>query len=187
MIQSDPISRPKYHKQVADSRQYFLWTFTYPCIGNVHVTIIYNDNCMLVIYFQVGTGDWMGELVPPHPSTSWYVCCSMSAKCLWGTSAVSPRCSSPDTNDVSTGECRQRFFGYGRDTPAGKCQRQAYWSSSAPSTSRRSEETRLEESETMLQISYHEVIDVLDKQWKRSGLNDSMDAWIIICKSQIFI
>ena len=66
-------------------------------------------------------------------------------------------------------------------------QRQAYWSSSAPSTSRRSEETRLDESETMLELSYREVIDVLDKQWKRSGLNDSMDVWIIICKSQIFI
>ena len=96
-------------------------------------------------------------------------------------------CSSPDTNDVSTGGCRQRFSGCGRDTPAGKCQRQAYWSSSAPNTSRRSEETRLDESETMLELSYREVIDVLDKQWKRSGLNDSMDVWIILCKGQIFI
>ena len=139
---------------------------------------------MLVIYFQVGTGDWTRELVPPHPSTSWYVCCSTRPWCLWGTSALSPRCSSPDTNDVSTGGCRQRFSRCGRDT---KCQRQACWSSSAPSTSRRSEKIRLDESETMLKLSYREVIDVLDKQWKRSGLNDSMDVWIIICKSQIFI
>ena len=113
---------------------------------------------MLVIYFQVGTGDWTGELVPPHPSTSWNVCCSTRPRCLWGTSALSPRCSSPDTNDISTGGRRQRFSGCGRDTPTGKCQRQAFWSRSAPSTSRRSEETRLDESETMLELSYREVL-----------------------------